>query len=103
MATDPGAAAAMPTTLAVFACRDGAVLFVPAACEPPSDALHAHGPLAFRGHIDIHPHRSPSWRELLAQIDRHLFATIGLAEVALLLGPDAAALCMFGGSGNADG
>ena len=92
MAIDPGGAGA-PTTLAAFACADGAMLFVPALCTPPREAEHTHGPLMFRGHIDIDPQCSPSWRELLLQIDRHLFATVGLAEVAVLLGSDAAALC----------
>lgn len=80
--------------LAAFACGDGSMLFVAATREPPREAIAAHGPLAFRGYIDVAVGRSPSWRELLLQIDRHVFATVGMAEVALLLGPRAAALCV---------
>lgn len=81
-----------PTTLAVFSCADGSMLFVPAVCAPPREAERTHGPLAFRGHIDVDAPHSPTWRELLQQIDRHLFATVGLAEVALLLGSGAASV-----------
>ncbi|WP_133477439.1 hypothetical protein [Cognatilysobacter segetis] len=92
MGTDPRDGTTS-TPLAVYACRDGTMLFVPSGEAPVPDAIRAHGPLTFRGHIDVDPRRSATWRELLAQIDRHRFATVGLGEVALLLGPDVATLC----------
>ena len=92
---------ASTATLAVYTCRGGTMLFVPAGDPPVDEALAAHGPLAFRGHIDMRPHPSNVWRELLAQIDRHRFATVGLGEVALLLGPGLASLCGASGPGDA--
>lgn len=93
MATEPRDVAPSSATLAVFTGGDGTLLFVPDLCLPPLEAQHAHGPLAFRGRIDVDAARSPLWRDLLLQIDRHLFATVGLGDVALLLGPDVASLC----------
>jgi len=77
----------------VYACRDGTMLFVRDRCEPPREAVQTHGPLSFRGHIAVGAARSPAWRVLLSQIAPHLFATVSLAEVALLLGRGAAGVC----------
>jgi hypothetical protein len=87
MAADTGDR--LQATLAVFACADGSMLFVRAACAPPPEAGHAHGPLAFHGQVDVDA-RSAAWRLLLQQIDRHLFATVGPAEAALLMESGAA-------------
>ena len=72
--------------LAVYACAGNTVLFVPAASTPPPEAHRACGSMRYRGVISADPSASATWREIALQIDRHLFATVGLGEIALLLG-----------------
>lgn len=92
MQPDAGAFAAstdavgMPMQLGVYDCAGNAVLFVPVAVQPPLDATAAHGPLLYRGTVLADPSASSLWREILKQIDRHLFVTVGSAEIGLLLG-----------------
>lgn len=73
--------------LAIYCCRDGNYLFVPMLCLPPTDAHHVFGPLRLRGDVTI-DERSPTWRQIVQQVDRHLFATVSHGEARLLLGAD---------------
>lgn len=78
-------ASCLPVVLGVYGCAGNAVLLVPIAVQPPLEASAAHGPLVYRGRVAADPVTSASWREILKQIDRHLFATVGRREFELLI------------------
>lgn len=71
--------------LAVYACIDDTLLFVPMLCQPPREADAAFGPLVRVGSVRVADGDS-AWAAILAQIERHLFATVPRAEGELLVG-----------------
>lgn len=71
--------------LAVYTCRTDALLFVPAMCLPPRDAEDTFGPLEPAGRVIVDDAAPGAWRDILAQIERHLFATLPAAQAVLLI------------------
>lgn len=71
--------------LAVYACFKDTLLFVPAVCSPPRDAEAAFGPLSHTGTVRVSDLDS-AWSSILAQIERHMFATVPRPEGELLVG-----------------
>lgn len=71
--------------LTVYTCRDDTILFVPAVCLPPSEAQATFGPLERVGSVVVGPLHSSPWRDILAQIERHLFAALPVGHALLLI------------------
>lgn len=75
--------------LAIFGSANGGVVLVAAPFRPPHDAIAQHGPLLPRGHLRVIDVDRAPWPELLAQLDRHRYAPLGVADVDALLGSSA--------------
>ena len=71
--------------LAVYSCFEDTLLFVPAACSPPREAELVFGPLARIGTVSA-ALPDGSWESILAQIERHLFATVPRPQGEMLVG-----------------
>lgn len=71
--------------LAVYSCFEDTLLFVPAACSPPREAELVFGPLARIGTVSA-ALRDGSWKSILSQIERHLFATVPRPQGEMLVG-----------------
>ena len=71
--------------LAVYSCFEDTLLFVPALCRPPREADALFGPLWRIGTVAAVADDG-AWDPILAQIDRHLFATVPRQEGELLVG-----------------
>jgi hypothetical protein len=73
--------------LSVHASGAGLIVFTAADAAPPRDALRVLGPLQHRGRMRI-PDRAAqgAWREIVGQVERHLFAAVGESDAALLMG-----------------
>lgn len=71
--------------LAVYACFEDTLLFVPVPCRPPREAELAFGPLTHVGTVPVSD-REAAWTSILGQIERHLFATVPRPEGELLVG-----------------
>jgi hypothetical protein len=78
---DPGP----PIELAVYASRTDTLLFVPALCLPPREAQATFGPLERVGSVTV-TELDGAWAGIVAQIERHLFATVPSAQGPLLAG-----------------
>ena len=71
--------------LAVYRCHADTLLFVPAVCRPPREAETAFGPLSHAGSVHV-PKQDGPWTAILAQLDRHLFATVPREQGEMLIG-----------------
>ena len=74
-----------PFELAVYSCLEDVMLFVPTACLPPREAEAMFGPLSREGVVCVDAD-DRGWQSILAQVERHLFATVPRPEGALLVG-----------------
>lgn len=70
--------------LAIYACFQDTLLFVPALCQPPREAEAAFGPLSRAGTVQVDG-SDDAWASIVAQVERHLFATVPRAEGELLV------------------
>lgn len=71
--------------LAVYAASGDTLVFVPALCQPPREAEAAFGPLRRVGSVQVDD-LDGAWGAILAQVERHLFATVPRAQGELLVG-----------------
>lgn len=71
--------------LAVYSCVEDGLLFAPALLQPSIEAEAMFGPLARRGTVSVGVD-DEAWASILAQIDRHSFATIPRLQAELLAG-----------------
>lgn len=71
--------------LVVYTGRSDALLFVPSPCLPPREAELTFGPLRRAGMLVVSDTPAGPWSDILRQIERHLFATVPLAQATLLM------------------
>ncbi|TBR09511.1 MAG: hypothetical protein EPO46_09110 [Lysobacter sp.] len=78
-----------PATLRVFRGRSDSLVFVSPRCAVlPHEALLTHGPLHPCGNLELpRAGAGSTWGEIIDQVDRHAYATLGFREAELLLGP----------------